>query len=432
MSQNIIFGIAIFICIALSAFFSAVETAFSTVNTVRMKHYAKSGNKQAINVVYIIENFDRALTATLIMNNVVNLSASSIATVLCVDLFGNIGAAISTGVTTFLILTFAEITPKCVAKENSENIALKSALILKFFMFILTPLIFFFVQVKTLALKLAKIQNTDPSVTEAELKYIIESIEEQGVLEEEESEMVQLALDFDDKMVQEILTPRVDLTAIDIDAKDEVNKNIIMTERFSRIPVYKDSIDNIVGILHTRDYLEKCLKYDFPNIKQLLQPAYFIYKTRDLSFALADFKKNKLHIAIVTDEYGGTLGIVTMEDLLEEIVGEIWDEDEEIESMYTTLNENEYLVNGEMELDDLLDLFKTDSSKFKNHSITTVGGFIADKFGKIPKSGESFTIEGLTFTADNVLDQRIINAIVKKDNSKKSKNNKAESKEKNN
>lgn len=413
MDGNVGIGIVIVICIILSAFFSCTETAFSTVSEIRLRHKADNGDKRSKKALYICEHFDEALTAILIMNNIVNLGCSSLATILCIEIFGNMGAAISTGATTFLVLTFGEIIPKCFGKENSESIALYTASILRAFMFILTPLVFFFIKIKTLALKIARVQNNDPSVTEDELKYIIESIEEEGVLEEQESEMVQSALEFDEKTVLEVLTPRVDVTAIDIDADFEHNKHIIMTERYSRIPVYKDSIDNIIGILHTRDYLEEFLKGNKPDIKKLLQPAFFIYKTRILAAVLNEFKKKKFHIAIVTDEYGGTLGIVTMEDLLEEIVGDIWDEDEEAEEECIKLSDDEYLVSGDMDIGDLFKLFEINDRNFDKESLT-VGGFIAGKFGKIPKGGESFEFEGLTILVENVLEQRILTAIVKK------------------
>lgn len=405
--------IVIAICIILSAFFSCVETAFSTVSAIRMKTYAENGSKKAKNALFICQNFDKALTSILIVNNVVNLSCSSLATVLCMNLFGDIGAAISTGATTLLVLTFGEIIPKCVAKENSEAVSLNTGGILKVVIVLLTPLVFLFIKIKTLALRIAKIKNEHPEVTEDELKYIIEKIEEQGVLEEQESEMVQSALDFDDKTVQEILTPRVDLTAIDIDNSTQENYELILRDRYSRIPVYKNSIDNIIGILHARDYLECLARGETPEIKKLIQPAYFIYKTQKLSKLLTEFKRNKLHISIVTDEYGGTLGIVTMEDLLEEIVGDIWDEDEEIERTYSHLGENRYLVNGDMELSDLLQLFEIDPKGFGSGSVT-VGGFISDTFGRIPNEGETAVCGLIKFTVEKVSEQRIISAIVTK------------------
>ncbi len=413
MDINITYGIIIAICIALSAFFSCTETAYSCASTARLKSYSENGNKKAKAALYICDNYDRALTAILIGNNIVNLGCSALATVLCINLFGDIGAAVSTGATTLLVLTFGEVIPKCFGKEKSEAIALNTAYILRFLLVIFYPFIYLFMGLKSLALKLANVKSNEPSVTEDELKYIIESIEEEGVLEEQESEMVQSALEFDEKTALEILTPRVDVTAINIDESiDEITK-IIMAERYSRIPVYRDSIDNVIGILHTRDYLESLANNKTPDVNALIQPAYFIYKSQKLSVILNEFKRKKLHFAIVTDEYGGVLGIVTMEDLLEEIVGEIWDEDEEIESLFTQIGENKYIVSGDMELPDLFALFEINDRNLETDSIT-VGGFISEQLGTIPKKNDILTYNGLKFTVEFMSEQRVISAVIEK------------------
>lgn len=412
LDPNIIYAVAIVICIILSALFSSIETAVSFTNTIRMKHAADNGNKKAKTALYIFEHFDKALTAILICNNVVNLGCSSLATVLCMNLLGDVGAAVSTGVTTLLVLTFGEILPKCLAKEHSEKFVYALGGFLKALMIVLTPIIFIFVQIKKIALKIVGEKEEEPEVTEDELKSLVETIEEQGVLEESESEMVQSVLDFDEKTVIEILTPRVDVSAIDID--DDLDKitESIFENRYSRVPVYKDTIDNIVGILHTRDFLEELAKNETPDINTLIQPAYFIFNTQKLSNILNEFKRKKLHIAIVTDEYGGTLGIVTMEDLIEEIVGDIWDEDEEIESQFTKIGNDEYIVSCDMSLDEMLELFEIDAKKVDNESIT-VGGLILDTFGTVPKKGDSFEFENLKISVRDVTSQRVLRALVK-------------------
>ena len=375
------------------------------------------GNKKAKNALFITENFDKALTTILIGNNVVNLGCSSLATVLCMNIFQNFAAAISTGLTTILVLTFGEIIPKCIGKEKSEAVALNTAIILKGLMIVLTPLSFLFIAIKTGALKLLNIRNDSPTVTEDELKYIIEHSENEGVLEEEESEMVQSALEFDEKSAFEVLTPRVDMLALDIDDDFETNKNKILTERYSRVPVYKENLDNILGILYTRDYLEELIDGKTPDIKLLINDAFFTYKSRKLSALMNDLRKNQVNMAIVTDEYGGTLGIVTMEDLIEEIVGEIYDEDEDIEKEYTKLRENCYFVSGDLEFDQLLEL--TDREDFDNDTEShTGGGFIFEHMGRIPKEGDKFEIDGLSFEVYKVEERRIISAIVKVDPSK--------------
>ena len=417
MNSNVILGIVIGLLILCSSFFSCIETAFSCVSTARLKNEESKGNKKAKNALFITENFDKVLTTILIGNNVVNLGCSSLATVLCMNIFQNFAAAISTGLTTILVLTFGEIIPKCIGKEKSEAVALNTAIILKGLMIVLTPLSFLFIAIKTGALKLLNIRNDSPTVTEDELKYIIEHSENEGVLEEEESEMVQSALEFDEKSAFEVLTPRVDMLALDIDDDFETNKNKILTERYSRVPVYKENLDNILGILYTRDYLEELIDGKTPDIKLLINDAFFTYKSRKLSALMNDLRKYQVNMAIVTDEYGGTLGIVTMEDLIEEIVGEIYDEDEDIEKEYTKLRENCYFVSGDLEFDQLLEL--TDREDFDNDTEShTVGGFIFEHMGRIPKEGDKFEIDGLSFEVYKVEERRIISAIVKVDPSK--------------
>ena len=413
MEANIIMGVVILLLVMLSALFSAMETAFSFANKIRIQQNAEDGVRKAKNAQYVVERFDNALTAILICNNIVNLGCSSIATVLCLHIFGDIGSAIATGATTLLVLTFGEVIPKCLAKEHCDDFSMSTAGFLKVLMIVLTPLVFVFIKLKSLALKIAGGENDAPSVTENELKYIVESIEEEGVLEESESEMVRSALDFDETTAEEVLTPRVDVVFLNVEDSPEKIKEIIIENRYSRIPVYENTTDNIVGILHTRDWLEALADGKTPDLRELLQPAYFVFKNRKLSKILAHFKRTKVHMAIVTDEYGGTLGIVTMEDLLEEIVGEIWDEDEEIERTYYKIGNNEYLVNGDLELDQLLELYDLDEDALESDAVT-VGGFILEHAGNIPKKRESIEADGFRFTVLEVENQRIMRVVVKK------------------
>lgn len=412
MNPNFVYGIIIAICIMLSAFFSCVETAFSCANKIRLKSQSDNGNRKAVTALWVCDNFDKVLTAILIGNNIVNIGCSSIATVLCMNLFHNYGAAIATGGTTLLVLTFGEIIPKCFGKEASDTIVLYTASILKVLTIVLTPFVYCFLGIKSAVMKLANIKKDQPSVTEDELKYIIESIEEEGILEEQESEMVQSALEFDEKTALEILTPRVDVVFIDVDDNEENIKDIIMRERYSRIPVYQDNIDNIIGILQTRDYLEQLSENKTPDIKELVTEVHFIYKSRKLSDILADFKAKKLHMAIVTDEYGGMLGIVTMEDLLEELVGEIWDEDEDEERTYTKLKDGRYIISGDMDLSDLFDIFEmNDDDDIESIS---VGGFIVEQLGTIPIINQTIQYKDLTITVKRIKNNRILSAFVSK------------------
>lgn len=402
------------VLLLLSAFFSSTETAFSSVSKIRLKNLADNGNKKAKTALYVAERYSKALTTILVGNNIVNIANSALATVFFVNIFGEAqGTVISTVVITIVVLIFGEVLPKNIAIDNAEKICITFAPVLKFLMVLLTPLSIILMGINKLYKKLSRNSNhQEPSVTEDELKYIIESIEEEGVLEQQESELVQSALEFDEKTAEEILTPRVDMVAIDIDDPVEEITELVLKERYSRIPVYRDNIDKIIGVLHTRDYLEALVNNnEKPNIEAMLQPAHFIYKTKKLSALLADFKYNKIHLAVVTDDYGGILGIVTMEDLLEQIVGEIWDEDEEVEKMSLKISDNKYEVSGDMPISDMLELFDKPTKYIETES-NSVGGWALEQLANIPEPGEQFTYKELEITIREVLDQRILSMII--------------------
>ena len=402
------------VLLLLSAFFSSTETAFSSVSKIRLKNLADNGNKKAKTALYVAERYSKALTTILVGNNIVNIANSALATVFFVNIFGEAqGTVISTVVITIVVLIFGEVLPKNIAIDNAEKICITFAPVLKFLMVLLTPLSIILMGINKLYKKLARNSNhQEPSVTEDELKYIIESIEEEGVLEQQESELVQSALEFDEKTAEEILTPRVDMVAIDIDDPVEEITELVLKERYSRIPVYRDNIDKIIGVLHTRDYLEALVNNnEKPNIEAMLQPAHFIYKTKKLSALLADFNYNKIHLAVVTDDYGGILGIVTMEDLLEQIVGEIWDEDEEVEKMSLKISDNKYEVSGDMPISDMLELFDKPTKYIETES-NSVGGWALEQLANIPEPGEQFTYKELEITIREVLDQRILSMII--------------------
>ncbi len=405
-NTNILYSVIIVILIFISAFCSCSETVFSCVNTIRLKRWADEGNKKAKRALKIANDYDKVLTTILILNNVVNLGCSALATVLFLNIFPTYGAAISTGIITLLVLTFGEIIPKCLGKEKCDKLALSISGILSFMMIILTPFIYLFLAIKKLALKIFSVKGEDSTVTEDELKYIVEEIEEQGVLEKQESEMVRSVLDFDETTVVEVLTPRVDVIAINIDESHERIMEIIKEHRYSRIPVFEETIDNIVGILHTWDYLDAAASGEIPSLRDLIGPAQFIFQTQNLSSVLTEFRRRRLHIAVVTDEYGGTLGIVTMEDLLEEIVGEIWDEDEEIESDIQKISEKSWRLDGDFELDNMYEMFGLNENENDSECIT-IGGFISETLGTIPQKGDFIEFKGLTLTVDSVTNQRI-------------------------
>ena len=405
----------IIVLVMFSAFFSSSETAFSAVSKVRLRNMAENGDKRAEKAIYVSDRYDKALSTILVGNNVVNIAASALSTLLFVSFLGDaVGTIVSTVVLTLVVLVCGEVLPKNFAIENSEKICLSSASILIFLMMIFTPITFLLLKIRDLISAISK-KNKDtekvPTVTEDELKYIVESIEEEGVLEEQESELVQSALDFDEKTAYDILTPRVDMTAFEINDDPEEIRRLIIKERFSRIPVYKDSIDNIVGILHTRDYLEALLRDETPDMNELIQPPYFIYRSKKLSALLADFKHKRLHIAVVTDDYGGTLGIVTMEDLLEQLVGDIWDEDEEVERKFRKISDNKYEISGDMNIDDMLELIDKDDRYIDSDS-KSAGGWVIEQLGDIPDREAHFDYKELSVTVKNVEDQRVRSMII--------------------
>ena len=403
----------ILMLVGCSSFFSATETAYSSASKARLRNYADNGSKKALKALYITDHYDKALSTILVGNNIVNIACSALATLLFVYFFGDaLGTVLSTVVITIIVLICGEVLPKNFAKENSEKICMATAGILYFLMIVITPVSFVLLKIKdAFSAIISKDKESQPSVTEDELKYIVESIEEEGVLEEQESELVQSALDFDEKTAYDVLTPRVDMVALDCNDSPEEILETIVTERYSRIPVYEENIDSIIGILHTRDYLECRLKNQPPDIRELIQPAFFVYRSKKLSALLADFKHRQLHMAVVTDDYGGTLGIVTMEDVLEQLVGEIWDEDEEIEHKFRRINENEYEVSGDMNIDDMLGLFDKDDRYIDSDS-KSVGGWAIEQLGDIPEAGEGFTYRELRITVNDVQDQRISSVTV--------------------
>ena len=398
----------ILVLVMLSSFFSSTETAYSSASRIRLKSYADRGSKKAAKAYRISESYDKALSTILVGNNIVNIAASSLATLLFVGLFGEAnGTIFSTVMLTVVILIFGEVLPKNIAKENSEKMAMSSAGILHFLMVVLTPFTFLLLKLNGLVTRiLMRGSDKKPTVTEDELKYIVESIEDEGVLEEQESELVQSALEFDEKTAYDILTPRVDMTAIDAEDTPEKIRELILSERYSRMPVYRGSVDNIIGILHTRDYLEALLSSPAPDLASMIQPAYFIYRSKKLSSILADFKYKRLHIAVVTDDYGGTLGIVTMEDLLEQLVGDIWDEDEEIENKVRRIGEHTYQLSGDLHIHEMLELLEKDDSFLETES-KSVGGWVIEQIGDIPRSGASFVYQNLSVKVDRVEDNRI-------------------------
>lgn len=401
------------VLLALSAFFSASETAFSSLNKIRLKNYADEGNRKAKRALRIAENFDKMLSTILVGNNVVNMASASLATLLATAVFGASGAAIATAAITVLVLIFGEILPKSLAKENSENVAMAFGGLLSMLMKLLTPIVFVFVKIKEFSMRLIHHGKTQPSVTEEELKYIVNSIEQEGVLEEQESDLVRSALEFDEIMVQEILTPRVDLTAINVDTSLQEALKVVLDAHFSRIPVYRGTIDNIIGVLQVRDLLKAVVTGEETRLSHLVTDCIYIHKTMRISKLLTELKSKKMHLAVVTDDYGGTMGIVTMEDVLEQLVGDIWDESDEVVDDLVKTGDDTYLVSGDMNVFSLLEDLEIDDRDFDS-DYNTVGGWAMEMLGHIPQPGEQYAYRNLIVTVMVVEEQRIISLRVQK------------------
>lgn len=386
--------IAIVILIIMSALFSSMETAFSSVNKIRLKHEAANGSRKAARALAVAESFDKALISILIGNNIVNILSSSLGTVIFTDIFGAAGVAVSTAVMTVLVLTFGEIIPKSFAKQNAEKCALAFAGTLNAVMFILTPISSIFGGLQRLLSKVYKPDNS-PNFTEDELKYIIEEIEDQGVLEEQESDLVRSALEFDDITVEQILVPRVKVVAVERGAGIDEIQEIFIRERYSRMPVYEGSVDNIVGLVNEKDFFALVTRSEGApsGIENIIQKALYVSEMKLISEVLYEMQRSKIHMAIVKDQYGGTSGIVTMEDIIEELVGEIYDENDEVIDSIVQAAENVYDVRADVSVSDMLEELDLPGSLIETDS-NSVGGWVMELFGRIPEPGDTIT-EGI-------------------------------------
>ncbi|MBE6991264.1 MAG: HlyC/CorC family transporter [Ruminococcaceae bacterium] len=400
--------IGIVILIALSAFFSGSEIAYASVNHRRLKKSAEEeGTTRLKTAYYIYENYNKALSTILIGNTLVNLAASSVAAVAFVHLFGPKGAAFSGTVMTVLILIFGEIMPKILASTNSDGFAEAVALPLRFLMWLTTPFVFVVTKFVDLVARLwTKDGDTGPSVTEEELVSIIETVEDEGVIDEEQSDLIQSAIDFAEISAQEIITHRVDMVAIDIDDDMDTIIETAATSQYSRIPVYEDTIDNIIGILFLNHFYKQLVDTPDFSIRDQLMEVCFIHKSMKLPAVLAELKRRRIHMAVVTDEYGGTMGILTMEDVLEQLVGDIWDETDDIEPEFEEVEPNRYEVSGDMSIYEFLDEVGHDSDDFEG-DYTTLGGWAIEMLGGYPNVGDSFEYENLTITVTETDDLRV-------------------------
>lgn len=389
------------VLIMMSAYFSATETAFTSLNKIRVKNLASEGDKKAAKVLNLVENYDKLLTTILIGNNIVNITATAIATVLFTGLFKNNGAVISTVVMTLTVLIFGEISPKSLAKEAPESFAMATVNFLQLFIWIFSPLNFIFGLFKKLFVKIFRIEG-EKGITEDEILTIVEEARQDGGIDEEEGELLKSVIEFNDLEARDILTPRVDISAIEDDASSEDIALLFTNTGYSRLPVYKDSIDNIVGIIHQKDFYSTVYGTK-KTIKAIMKEPVFIAPSMKISNLLKQLQQNKSHIAVVADEFGGTMGIVTMEDILEELVGEIWDEHDEIIEEIQKISDDEYKVLGSINLDVMLEQFEVEGES----DSTTVSGWVVEQFENIPDEGDSFIYENLEVTVTKCDSRRV-------------------------
>ncbi len=397
--------LAILGLIVLSALFSGSEIAYLSTSELRLRKAAGSG-KAGQRALIIFESFEKALITILIGNNLVNISASAVATVIAIDLMGENGAWVATAVMTLLILTFGEILPKILAKRIAERFAILVSLPLYFLCLVTRPLIYL---VQAFLARLSRIWADDvieDVVTEEDIETMLETVEDEGVVDEDTCDLLQSALDFDDVSAYEIITPRVDMVAVDIeDAREELVQTVLEST-YSRIPVYRDTPDNIVGVLHVNRFLRALAdKTPFSLEEQLMAPV-FVHKTMLLPDVLSTMRERGAHLAIVTDEYGGTMGIITMEDVLERLVGDIWDEKDEIDEEFVALSDDEFEADGDMRTLDLFDELDIDERDFDDDN-ATLGGWAIEMLGGYPSVGDSFSYKNIQLTVQEVTGLRV-------------------------
>ncbi len=383
--------IVIIFCIIGSAYFSASETAFSTMNRIRMKNLADNGNTRAAIALKLVDNYDKLISTILIGNNIVNILSSSLATVVFTMWLADAGVSVSTVVMTIVILIFGEISPKTVAKENAESFALATARLMQFLMIILTPLNFIFSQWKRLLDCIFK-KKADPGITAEELITMVDEAQNDGGIDEHNGELIRSAIEFDDLDANDIITPRVDLVAVEKDTPMEEVGEVFMKNTYSRLPVYEDNIDNIIGMVHEKDFFT-AYNNGAQSLVHCIKPVIYVSSGMKISRLLRLIQQSKTHIAVVVDEFGGTEGIVTLEDVLEQLVGDIWDEHDVVEQDIEEINNTTFVVSGSCSLEDFFETFHLPEKQDDYESIT-VGGWVMEELGCVPDIGAHFAFEG--------------------------------------
>ena len=405
--------IILVVLVILSAFFSAVETSYTSLNKIKLKTLAQEGKGSARTALKLVENYDNLLYAILIGNNIVNLTASSVATLLFIDIFTNnpsLGSTVSTIATTVVVLIFGEITPKTIAKTIPERFAMAFAGIVRFFVIIFTPLCWLFSGWKKLILKIFKFKP-DEGITEEELINIVEEAGEGGSLNDNEATLIRSAIEFNDLDVEDIYVPRVNVIAIEKDTPIDEIKALFVEHSFSRLPVYEEDIDHVIGMLHEKDFYA-ALARGATDIKDCITNIAFATEHMKISTLLKSLQKQKIHMAVVVDEYGGTCGIVTMEDILEELVGEIWDEHDEVVNYFTKIDDTTYIVDGRAELDKFFETFGLDKDEAADFDSQTVSGWIIAEIGEIPKKAQTFNYKNLTIIVNRLTQRKILDVKV--------------------
>ena len=401
--------IIIIILVFLSAFFSAAETAFTSANRIRLKYMHEEGSKGAGCALKVIEKYDKCLTTILVGNNIVNIGTSSLATLLCVNLFGDRGPVIATAATTIIVLIFGEITPKTIAKGNAEAMSIFFGRILSGLMFVLTPVSAVFLLIQKGATRLFN-KKSEVTVTEQELLHIIDEIEDEGVLEAQESALVRNALEFDETTAEQIMQPRVNVVGVDLYDSNEEIMELFKSEAYTRLPVYEKSLDHIVGVISYRDFTQKMMEDPHFSLSEIISDIMYIPSLMHISELLKRMQKEKEHIAVVVDQYGGTAGIVTMEDVLEELVGEIWDENDEVFMPVRFLSDNTFIVSGEVSKVDFNRYFESRDMDYEiNGDFNTVGGWVFELFGRIPSPGDKIETDEFDITVQDLNERRIGN-----------------------
>ena len=406
----ILVALGIFACICCSAFFSASEMAISSCNHVRLENAAEDGSRRAKIALLLARRFDDSLSAILIGNNLANIAGSSLASIMVILLTGNDGYAwLATVIMTLLVIIFGETIPKITAKKKATTLSMRYAYIIRVCMIVLFPLIWVIVKLIALFSLLIRPDEDQSDGDEAveELQQIIETAEDEEVIDEDRSELVQAAIDFSDISAYEAMTARVDIQAIDINYGWEKILSAVENANHSRIPVYEGGIDNMIGVLSLNHFLKAVTETAEPiSIRPLLMPVCYVYKTMKLPQVLDRLKKAKQHLAVVSDEYGGTLGVITMEDVLEQIVGEIWDETDEVEPEMIRNSEGDYLLDGDMSIAEFIDLMGIAENRFEAES-ETVGGWTVEKMERFPQPGESFIYDGMQITVLDADERRV-------------------------